>query len=149
MDLSSLYRRVGTHLAAWGTLAVLVGAALAVWTGPFSRAIGIQAIVWGAIDFALGIAAIQRAARLRRRDPDEVFELRQTLRLRRILVVNARLDVLYVMAGGAMAWYWWSNPAWAGTGVGIMIQGLFLLGFDSAHAAALPKQPPAWYDERL
>lgn len=56
--------------------------------------------------------------------------------LRRILVVNAGLDVGYIVVGAVMM----SRPAptLRGSGLAVVVQGLFLLIFDAVHALALP-----------
>jgi hypothetical protein len=56
--------------------------------------------------------------------------------LRNTLLINAGLDVLYVIGGAYMT----SRPeeVWRGGGLAIIIQGAFLLGFDLIHAFLVP-----------
>ena len=56
--------------------------------------------------------------------------------LRNTLLINAGLDVAYVLGGAYML----SRPeeTWRGAGWGIIIQGAFLLAFDLLHAYLIP-----------
>jgi hypothetical protein len=58
------------------------------------------------------------------------------LGLRNTLLINAGLDVLYVIGGAYMT----SRPEeiWRGGGLAIIVQGVFLLGFDLIHAFLVP-----------
>lgn len=56
--------------------------------------------------------------------------------LKRILLINAGLDVLYVAAGVFMLSR--SSAAVRGAGLAVLIQAVFLLIFDAAHAQFLP-----------
>jgi hypothetical protein len=56
--------------------------------------------------------------------------------LRNTLLINAGLDVAYVLGGAYML----SRPeeTWRGAGWGIIVQGAFLLAFDLLHAYLVP-----------
>ena len=56
--------------------------------------------------------------------------------LRNTLLINAGLDVAYVLGGVYML----SRPeeTWRGAGWGIIVQGAFLLAFDLLHAYLVP-----------
>jgi hypothetical protein len=69
------------------------------------------------------------------RDPEATAA--EARRLRRLLWINAGLDVLYVVVGAGLVVFG-SGPVVDGHGVGVMVQGAFLLVFDAAHAATLP-----------
>lgn len=77
------------RLTRWGTASVLVGGAFALPRR--TRGFGVQTLMWGAIDLML--AAVTRG-----RD-----KVPQAQTLRRILLVNAALDVGYVAAGAHLA----------------------------------------------
>lgn len=171
IDNACMHRRLGTRLLLWGLGSVLVGIPVVLSGSAFWRGFGIQAAAWGAIDAFIALYALLRARHLSGLEPNEVREVRAALKLRRILLINGALDVLYVTAGLAVVL--WARGAGgadapgvlgakssvgaggagagvaAGTGFGILVQGLFLLFFDFYHATALPKQPPAWYDAAL
>ncbi|RDI96233.1 hypothetical protein DV704_03535 [Meiothermus sp. QL-1] len=52
--------------------------------------------------------------------------------LRRLLWLNAGLDILYLLAGLFLLRQ--KNPLFRGFGLAVLFQGLFLLGFDLWHA---------------
>lgn len=112
---------------------------------PLIEGIGLQALIWGAVDALIAVAGIIGARRKRDRYPDETRAVRETLRLRRVLVINGVLDHLYLAAGIAIAVIFRPDAFLVGNGVGIVIQAVFLLFFDLIHAAQLPARPPAWY----
>mgnify|MGYP005836569745 FL=1 len=56
--------------------------------------------------------------------------------LRRLLLINAGLDVAYVAVGAILASR--PSPRLRGSGLAVVVQGLFLLIFDTLHAFGLP-----------
>ncbi len=144
MKLRDFELRLSRRLLAWGGVSVAGGAVVAavgVATGDrFLRAFGSQTVGWGAIDAALALGG---RARARRRlagtaeDPDATA--REAARIRRLLAVNAGLDVLYIAAGLAVAaGRGRHDPAARGHGLAAVVQGAFLLAFDAWHAARVP-----------
>ena len=117
---------------------VLGGALLAFADGAAIRAFGFQCLVWGAIDGAIALAgalALRRAhARGAVADPERAAPERR--RLRRLLWINAGLDVGYVVVAVLMLALW-RTPEGLGHGLGELVQGGFLLGFDVVHARRL------------
>lgn len=144
MRLNEFEARLARRLLAWGGASVAGGAALAVvgsTTGsPFLRAFGSQTVGWGAIEAALAIGGRARARRLLTDPPADPAEVaREAARVRRILVVNAALDVLYVAGGLAVATgRGRTDVAARGHGLAAVVQGAFLLAFDAWHAAHIP-----------
>lgn len=133
----SLQRQISRNLLVWSTVSVGAGGVL-LTSGPFWRGVGLQGVVWGAID--AGIALVGLAAMRRRRaalgDPDAPQTVREEARrLLKLLRINAGLDVLYIAGGAALALTLGSADAFArGNGVGIALQGAFLLVFDLFYA---------------
>lgn len=113
---------------------------------PFIRGVALHAVLWGLIDAALAGWGFFRASRESRKYPDEYREVAQTIKLRRILVINAILDTVYILAGTALFVFFPDNLFLRGNGAGIVIQALFLFVFDLSHARLLPKRAPTWYD---
>ena len=69
---------------------------------------------------------------------------REARNLRRILLINTGLDVLYVTSGVALALTLGvDNPFWRGNGWGIVVQGGFLFCFDLLHALGVPRPESA------
>jgi carboxylesterase len=134
---------VGRRLLAWGVLSVAAGAWLLATGDAFGRGLGAAFLLFGAVDAAIGVAARVGAERGRRRTiSDEPARTRETVRIRRILLVNAALDVLYV-SGGLWLAASAGGDAWrTGAGLGIIVQGAFLLVFDLLHASWVPAPGP-------
>ena len=69
--------------------------------------------------------------------------MREAGGLRRLLWINAGLDVLYVAGGLLLAFTLGRrSPFAAGSGWGIVLQGAFLFGFDLLHARGVPTGDP-------
>jgi hypothetical protein len=109
-------------LARWAALSVAVGVVTAV--PPSTRRFGRQTAVWGLV---CGVIAAVGARRHRSGGDAEPG------RLRRVLLVNAGLDVGYLVAG---AWLL-RRPRWRGDGLAVLVQGAFLLSLDGSTAARL------------
>jgi hypothetical protein len=133
-------RAIGRQLGAWAAASIAAGVALILAGGPFGRAVGIQFVVWGAVDLA--IAALgdrDRRRKLARGAADDpAAAAAETRRLRRLLWINAGLDVVYLAVGAALVGLG-RSPVLDGHGVGVLAQGGFLLLFDALHAASLPR----------
>ncbi|MBZ0295239.1 MAG: hypothetical protein K8L99_21930 [Anaerolineae bacterium] len=70
---------------------------------------------------------------------DAAVQQREAQNLRRILWLNAFLDVLYVTGGGWLARNRGQDKLfWRGIGRGIMLQGVMLFVFDVLHARQVP-----------
>jgi hypothetical protein len=143
MNLAAFEARLASRLLAWGAASVAGGAALAAIGGgrgdPFLRGFGTQTIGWGVIDGALALGGLARARRHRADPPSGDAAEREAARIRRILAVNAGLDVLYIAGGLAVAaGRGRTDPAARGHGLAAVVQGAFLLGFDAWHAARVP-----------
>lgn len=133
----SFQRRLTHRLMAWALSSMAVGAAL-LWIGhtPAARAAGMQALGWGAVDAAIALGGQSSAERKQGRAMP-VDEIAHARTLRRLLWVNAGLDVLYVTGGLRLARAR-QGSARRGHGIGILIQGAFLLIFDLIHALRIP-----------
>lgn len=136
--LHSFQITLAKRLLRWAVVSVVVGAALWAWGAPFWRGVGIQAASWGAVDAAIALYGLWRARRRRRGDTPEAAQ-REGRALRRLLLVNTGLDVLYIVAGLivvlALAH---GRPLWQGHGWGVVLQGAFLFFFDLYHAQHVP-----------
>lgn len=121
----------------WSILSTAVGLPLAVRGDAWWRAFGWQQVGWAAVD--AGVVVVGEPLRRRRMrgsgNPYAPAALHAERRsLRRVLLLNAGADALYV-AGGA--WLWRTSraqPGRAGAGAGIVLQGTFLCLHDTWHA---------------
>ena len=106
-------------LGRWAVGSVVAGALLSV--DPRTRGFGRQTAAWGAVDGAIALVGARRQAAGRTTG---------AARLRRVLLVNAWLDVGYVAAGAVLA----RRPRWRGDGAAVVVQGAFLLWLDATAA---------------
>jgi hypothetical protein len=114
--------RLTSALGRWAAGSVAAGALLSV--PPQTRGFGRQTLAWGAIDGAIARVGARRRAARGATDPD---------RLRRVLLVNAGLDVGYLAAGAWLV----RDGRWRGDGAAVLVQGAFLLVLDGTAARAL------------
>lgn len=130
-DLNRLHavrRDLTRRLTAWGAFSVAAGGAMSVVATrrgePLLAGVARQFLAWGAID--LVIAGVGAAAN-RRPVTDATGALRS---LRRLLVVNAVLDVGYLVGAAVLA----RSPGRRGDAAGVAVQGLALLVLDVGQA---------------
>jgi hypothetical protein len=135
------YRVITRRLLVWSTISVIAGIVLLV-PGPLWQGVGLEAIVWGVIDAGIALIGgwVTRRRHARQAEPsDPAVMSHEAHNLRRLLLINAGLDVLYVVAGVTLALTLGAdNPFWRGNGWGIVVQGGFLLFFDLVHALGVP-----------
>jgi hypothetical protein len=142
MTVWDAYRSISRRLLVWSGLSAGAGV-LSLIGGSFWRGFGIQAIAWGLVDALIALvgAAVARRRREGLANPLELACLvREERNLRRLLLVNTGLDVLYVAGGVTLALTLGAaDPTWRGHGWSIVVQGAFLLGFDLFHAQQVPR----------
>ncbi len=122
--MADVEQRLVQVLGGWAGASVLLGGALAA--SPRTRGFGRQTLAWGAVDGALAYIGARRRAAKGPSDPS---------RLRRVLLVNAALDVGYVAAGAELV----RRGRWPGDGLAVAVQGAFLLVLDMTAAHALDR----------
>ncbi len=142
LNIWDFQARLTRQLLAWAVPSIGLGFALMAFGGNFWQGFGLQAAVWGLVD--AGIAWLgRRSARKRQAAAGDSMRVAadEARNLRRLLRVNVFLDVLYVLFGVWLA----RGPGltktfWLGSGWGILVQGGFLLFFDSLHALRVPQE---------
>jgi hypothetical protein len=137
-DLSLVAAVNGRERALLGELtvgaAVSAAAGGALWLRgrrsgrPALAAFGRQNVGWAVVDLA--IAAWGRRSSSRTPTLDVGSAATKARRLRTLTAVNAALDVGYVAAGAGLA----RRPERRGDGLGIVVQGAFLLWLDARHS---------------
>ena len=118
----SVEERLTQVLSVWAVASVATGAVLTAC--PTTRGFGRQTATWGAVDGAIACAG--RRSRRRKGPTDPT-------RLRRILLLNAGLDVGYLAVGARLS----RTERWRGDGLAVLVQGAFLLVLDTTAAIAL------------
>jgi hypothetical protein len=122
-------------LFGWGVGSTVAGLPLMLSERPFWRNVGMQASSWGLIDALLAVGGLAGA---RRKEvqlemgtlPDEAARS-EARSFQRILLLNAGLDLLYIAGGLGLARRSANKPGRQGMGIGIALQGLFLLAYDA------------------
>ena len=120
--MSDVEAQLTRALGGWAAASVALGAVLAA--RPATRGFGRQTAAWGAVDGAIALVGARRRARRGPTDP---------ARLRRVLVVNAGLDVGYLAAAAWLV----RDGRWRGDGIAVLVQGAFLLLLDTTAASRL------------
>lgn len=127
---------VTRRLLRWSVVSVASGLPLAASREPLLRGVGEQFIAWGAIDGAIALAGRWS----QRRKAEQGASSGEIDTLRRLLLVNAGLDVFYVAGGLTLAVRRGQDDLyWRGVGLGIVAQGGFLLAFDLWHGLNAPR----------
>lgn len=116
------------RLTTWGALSVVAGTAMSALAARRDHrvlaGVGRQFAAWGAVDLAIaGVGSLSN----RRPVTDASGALRS---LRRLLVVNAVLDIGYLAGAVALA----RRPALRGDAAGVAVQAVALLVLDVHHA---------------
>lgn len=140
MNIWQYQRKVSRRLLRWAGFSIAGGLAIR-GGGSFGQSLGGQFIMWGVINAAIAlfgnIATQQRIASIENPGALSVRQ-RENRNLRRLLWINAGLDILYVLFGRRLASRQTDNAR--GHGLGIIIQGAFLFFFDLFHALDMPEE---------
>lgn len=141
MNVWQWQERISKRLLVWAGVSFVLGWFMRRGSG-FWRGVGEQFMGWGIVN-AL-IALFGQGATWNKVDsydnPGESQVLRQERdNLSRLLWINAGLDVLYMLGGRAFARRDKGDGKRRGAGMGIILQALFLLGFDVLHAKEVEK----------
>ena len=122
---------------------MISGAIFTLFRDGLWRGVGVQFFGWGLLDalIALGANSVMQKRLADLPEPGAATVIaRGKTNLRRILAINAVLDVFYVIGG-----FWLdrskghTNHFYRGTAWGIVIQGTFLFCFDLLHALFFPR----------
>jgi hypothetical protein len=113
-------------LLGWGALSVAAGAGMLFLNDTELRWFGAQNCLWGAIDMALAFYLKHRSLRQLQSglQPQSLLN-----KIRRLLFINGLIDFAYIGVGVALCIYGQSE-VYRGNGLGVVVQGGFLLFFD-------------------
>lgn len=143
--------RVLDLLLSWGVGNVAAGSVVALTQSGIPRAIGVQAVAWGAVDAAVALyaqcvarnhAVSARAGILGARHIQA-----RAQRFGSLLAINSGADVFYVLAGSLVAAK--SSSDWVkGTAIGVVIQGGVLLLYDLGLTIRMFTRPETRFREQ-
>lgn len=143
---SNIYRYIGQLLSlllGWAVFSIALGAGMRRAQDKRLSGIADQFIAWGAIDGLIAAAGIAGTRKDSRRVEQGLLDLpgqaRQARRFEWLVWVNALLDIGYVAGGSTLARRNAGSPYRRGAGLGIIIQGAFLLIWDVFLALSIRK----------
>lgn len=139
MNIWQFNTRVSKLLLGWNLVNIAIGVLLAnkskFWKGFASQNIG-----WGVINIAIATGGYLMGKRRFSQldDPYKIDILRkETRNLKRILIINSMLDLLYIYGGFRFS-ETTPKERQKGMGIGIMLQGALLFVFDITLIGNLP-----------
>ena len=142
MNIFQFQDIISKRLLRWSIGSIIIGF-LARFGGKFGKNLGNQFITWGLIDAAIAVggqvAKRNRIDNMENPGKSEIHEA-EANNLSRLLWINAGLDVLYIIGGYLWAKRDKGDGSARGNGIGVIIQGAFLLIFDVFHARNIPKK---------
>jgi hypothetical protein len=143
-------RTLSQRLLVWSGISTVIGTVMAFKRG-FWRGVGSQFVGWAVVNaaIALGGQYVTQRRRAQLDNPELAkHHIREATNLKRLLWINAGLDVFYMLGGAFMMGRRQSDAQARGTGLGIILQGLFLFIFDIFHALRTPTWPWGGSDPR-
>lgn len=113
-------KRFGLPLVLWGVINMILGILFLIPTSDLIKGVLLQSFFWGLIDGLLGLGIY-----LFKKE----FNLKK---IKKVFLINVYLDVGYI-AIGLLLIFLSRNAFLMGNGLGVIIQGIFLLGIDLIH----------------
>ena len=120
LNIIYLNRQISILLMGWGLSSIVLGITLIFFKSDFIKAFALQFLLWGFIDFILGLLPIVR---------DKITKRKK---LYKILFFNSFLDLIYISIAFLLIFDIFYNGEKAiGHGFGVFFQAIFLLIFDT------------------
>lgn len=141
MSLWNFNDTLSRRLLSWSWFSIGSGLGLNQLDDEFAQGVGQQFFSWGAIDAIIALVGKwnNRKNRALPEAEQPAKQAAEARKLRRILLINTGLDILYILGG---LWLWRNkghdSRKWRGHALGIIIQGGFLFIFDLLHAFKIP-----------
>ena len=125
-EVDKLKQGVGKRLMPWGILSVIIGVILYFGSsGTLLGGVGLQAVIWGSIDIVIAISIIYR------QKEQSVSKIAKTVS------GSIKVDILVQIIGIIIIIFFFQNPFFVGNGIGVIIQGFFLLLLDTTYLKQL------------
>jgi hypothetical protein len=119
-SIEYLNKILGNTLLIWSTASIIVGIILSFLSFELLlQGIGLQAMLWGFINFVLAVKVLRRKEHV----PEKI---------KRELSISLCLDLIYPIIGMPLI-FLGQDAYLVGNGYGIIIQGAFLLVLDLAY----------------
>jgi hypothetical protein len=136
-------------LGTWGAANIVAGVTgLIVADGQEAKSFHTMNAIWGAVNLSIAGLSYTGAKKDMQKNMDCDQMLHRYEATKRLSLLNAGLDVLYIGTGITLNAYAddFNNPdRWHGYGKSIALQGLALLAFDATMFSMHQKQDKNWY----
>ena len=125
-EIDNLKHRVGKRLLTWSIISIIIGLAL-YFGSPNSilGGIGLQTLIWGVIDAVIALSIVNR-------QKEQSIE-----KIAKTVSTSIRFDTIFVIVGIIVILAFFQNPFFMGNGIGVIIQGFFLLLLDTSYLKLL------------
>jgi integral membrane sensor domain MASE1 len=129
-----------SQLLFWAGLSLGVGVPMLFSSREWVRSFGGMTAAWAIVNAIIAILSLLSVRRKARQNADAETIRGWMHHLVRLLWLNAGLDVVYVLVGVGLIVWNPTNRMLNGFGWAVIIQGAFLLLFDTWHAVRLPRR---------
>ncbi|MCX7992140.1 MAG: hypothetical protein N2651_00585, partial [Fimbriimonadales bacterium] len=119
--------RIMYQLLLWAGLSLLVGLAMLFAAQEWMRAFGGMTVAWAVVNALIALFALMGIRRKMAQNADPATVAKWTHQLLRLLWINAGLDVIYILVGVGLVYWYPTQPTLNGFGWAVVIQGAFLL----------------------
>jgi len=127
-EVDRLKQGVGKRLLSWSIPSIVIGVILNFGLpDTILGGIGLQAIIWGVIDLVIAVSIIYR------QKEQSITKIAETVSK------SIRVDIIFIIVGIIVAVVYLQNPYFLGNGIGVIIQGFFLLLLDYTYHSELTK----------
>ncbi len=127
-EVDKLKHTVGKRLLIWGILSVVIGVVLSFGSpGTILGGIGLQAIIWGGIDFVIAASIIFKQKE------------QSSTKIAETVSKSMTLDIIFIVVGLIVTFVYLQDPYFLGNGIGVTIQGIFLRVLDQTYYDSLMK----------
>lgn len=125
-EVDKLKQGVGRRLLVWSIFSILIGIVLNVGLpSTLLGGIGLQGIIWGVIDLIIAASIIYKQKE------------QSSTKIAETVSKSIRLDFIFIIVGVIVSVVYIQNPYFLGNGIGVIIQGFFLLILDYTYHRAL------------
>ena len=122
-EVDKLKYGVAKRLLTWSIISIIIGLILYFGSpGTVLGGIGLQALIWGAIDAIIALSI--------------VFKQKEQS-IAKTVSTSIRFDIIFILVGIIFIMAFYQNPFFMGNGIGVTIQGFFLLLLDTSYLKLL------------
>ena len=127
-EVDKLKQGVGKRVVTWGAISILIGIVLLLsFQLTLLGGIGVQAIIWGIIDAVIGASIMFK-------QKEQSIE-----KIAKTVSKSINFDIIVQIVGVIVILLCLQDPYMMGNGIGVVIQGFFLLVLDLSYRKALMK----------